>query len=123
LHAVRDRFSDDIVKSRYPLDTLAPVPALRSNPSGDLGLAGATVGRGEGSVLLGAVMADGMDPDDLPIAGDLHGAGHDGYLDLASSPTASDPIARSSERDRAGRVDDPDDGHARSRRAAVALAR
>lgn len=69
----RDRTrSAEPVKVRYPLDTLAPVPALRSNPSGDVGLAGSAVGRGEGPVLLGAVVADGMDPDDFPIAGDLH---------------------------------------------------
>jgi hypothetical protein len=39
------------------------------------------VRRGEGAVLLGTVVADGVDPDDLALRRDLDRAGHDGDLD------------------------------------------
>ncbi len=66
-----------LVKSRYPHDTLAPVPTrhfLRG--SGGLDPAGAPARVGEGAVFPRPIVADGMGGDDLPRQGDLHGVAH-----------------------------------------------
>ena len=91
-----------------------------SNPSRRLPIAGTAVGCGEGSVLLGAVVADLVNPDDLGILRDLHGAGHDGHLDAATPPAASHPIGRPGERNRSTRVDDSCHRHSGAGRAGSA---
>jgi hypothetical protein len=90
---------------RYLLDT---------QTSGDLGLTGPTLGCGEGAVLLGAVVVDGVDPDNLALGRDLDRAGHDGHIDDLTSPAAPDPIASPGEGDRSALVHPAGDAQARS---------
>jgi hypothetical protein len=63
-------------------------------------------------MLLGAVVADGVDPDDLALGRDLDRAGDDGHIDVLAGPGTPDPIAGPGERDRATTIDSASDGHA-----------
>jgi hypothetical protein len=69
-------------------------------------LTGPPPGVGEGAVLLGRVVADGMDPHDLVGGGDLHRAAHDGDLDGLAPVAIPDPVGRPGEAHTAAGVDD-----------------
>ena len=58
-----------------------------------LSVAGPSVRGRERTVFLGPVVADRMDPDDLPITVELHQAGDDANWHRPSAPTLADPVA------------------------------
>src|SRR3712207_1357806 len=58
-----------------------------------LAVAGPPVGGGERAVLLGPVVADRMDPDDLAVAGQLDRAGDNCDLDAAVGRGVPGPVA------------------------------
>lgn len=89
------------VKFRYPCSTVAPVPVLQGvKGSGGVDAVGPAAGVGEGSVFSGAVVADGMSPDDLAAGGDLHHVTDNGDLDLAATVAPADPVGGTGEADR-----------------------
>ncbi len=64
-----------------------------------------TAGVCQGTVLTGAVVANGMDVDELFAHGDLHGPVDDGHLDLTSAEGVADPVSGAGKADVAGAVD------------------
>jgi hypothetical protein len=54
-------------------------------------VAGPPVRVGERAVFFGPVVPDGVHPDDLPVAGQLHRVGDDRHLDAAPLPCVPDP--------------------------------
>ena len=75
------REAADFVKSRDPDDTWLRDLSDTSNSSCLGGASGAAFGVGEGAELSGAVVADGVDPDDLAVLGELDRPADDGHLD------------------------------------------
>ncbi len=75
-------------------------------PSRALGPTGTAFRRGVGAVLFGAVVADGTDPDDLAVDGELDGAGHDGHVDRAAGPRPSRSVVGAGEADVAAGIGD-----------------
>ena len=90
------------VKFRYPCDGVGPVAVRRSCGVDAVGSAG---GVGEGAVLAGGVVTDGVGADHGAFEGDLDVVVDDGDLDLLASVCAADAVAGGGEADRAGGVD------------------
>jgi hypothetical protein len=65
----------------------------------------AAAGVGQGAVLSGAVMPDGVGADELFADGDLHDLADDGDLDLAAPVLVAYPVVGAGEADVARRVD------------------
>src|SRR5881394_2203402 len=104
------------VKFRYPCSVLAPVPVLQVGEGlGGVDAVGPAAGVGEGAVLAGAVVTDGVRANDLAAGGDLDHVSKDRDLDLPSSMLASDFVAGASEADRPTGVDLASDGLADGR--------
>lgn len=62
------------------------------------------MGVGEGAEFAGAVVADGVDADDLAVLGQLDRPGDDGHLDRGVGPAAPGAVAGAGEADRAAAV-------------------
>ena len=58
-----------------------------------------TTGVGKSTVLLSAVVTDGMGPQELAVSPDLDGVALDGHLDLVASIGVADPIGGAGEAD------------------------
>jgi hypothetical protein len=72
--------------------------------------AGAALGVGERAELAGGVVADGVEPDELAVLGQLHRSGDDRYVDGGAGPPPPGRVRRAGEADHAGAVGEPGDG-------------
>src|SRR4051812_880346 len=77
-----------------------------------LWFAGSAVWGGERAVFFGRVVPGGVHADDLPVAGQLDGAGDQGDLDGAAGPGPAGPVERAGEGHRTVAVRDPHDRRA-----------
>ena len=76
---------------------------------------------GEGAVFFGRVVSGGVHADDLPVGGQLHGAGDEGDLDRAAGPGPTGPVGDTGEGDRAVGVGEAHDRGADARAASPPL--
>jgi len=72
-------------------------------------------------VSLVGVVPGGVDPDELPVAGELHRPGDQGHLDRPSRPGPAGPVHDAGEGHRAVGVGDPEHGRPGARPAGSPL--